>query len=189
MQEEKARALFAKYGLTLEPGEWTVPTTVGVPRVEKQVRMRIHRICHRCQTTFGADRLCSRCHHTRCKKCPRVPGPGSKIKASKGKGIAVGAVVTDDGLEKKADPLTMLHSASEKEMTMNIQSRVRWKCEKCQTLFKDTEKICSNCGHEKCDECPREPPEGFKPPPDDDAVKGVEERMKSLEVSPHASAA
>ena len=124
MQEEKARALFIKYGLTLEPGEWTVPTTVGLPRVERQVRMRIHRICHRCQTTFGADRVCSHCQHTRCKKCPRVPG--SKTKVSKGKGVAVGGVVTDDGLDSKADPLTMLHRASREEMTRKAPTqRVR----------------------------------------------------------------
>lgn len=71
----------------------------------------------------------------------------------------------------------------------SIPTHVRWNCEKCETLFKDSEKICSNCGHEKCDECPRYPPKGVKPPLDDDAVKSVEEQMKSMQVSPHASAA
>ncbi|KAF6223843.1 hypothetical protein HO173_013174 [Letharia columbiana] len=248
IQEEKARALFAKYGLTLEPGEWTVPATVGLPRVEKQVRMRIHRTCHRCQTTFGADRVCSNCQHTRCKKCPRFPG--SKSQVPKGKGLAA-----DDGLEKKTGALTMVHRASGKEMTRraptqrvrrtchqcetlfqgkatqcenckhlrcptcprdppksdkylegypgdteetfplakremrSIRTHVRWNCEKCETLFQDTEKTCGHCGHEKCNECPRQPPKTVKRTLDDEAVKSVEERMKTLDVSPQASAA
>ena len=156
MQEEKARALFLKYGLTLEAGEWTVPTTVGLPRVEKQVRMRIHRICHRCQTTFGADRVCSHCQHTRCKKCPRFPG--SKTKVSKGKGVAFGSVVADDGLDKTADPLTMLHRASGKEMTGKTPAqRVRRTCHQCETPFQGKATQCENCKHVRCSKCPRDP--------------------------------
>ena len=71
----------------------------------------------------------------------------------------------------------------------SIRTHVRWNCEKCERLFKDTEKICGNCGHEKCDECPRHPPKRAKGTLDNDAVKSVEERMKTLHVSPHASAA
>ncbi|KAL8917417.1 MAG: hypothetical protein Q9172_005867 [Xanthocarpia lactea] len=69
--EERARALFAKYGLTLEPGEWTSPIKPDAERVEKKIRMRIHRVCHHCQTTFGPDKICNHCKHPRCKKCPR----------------------------------------------------------------------------------------------------------------------
>ena len=71
----------------------------------------------------------------------------------------------------------------------SIRTHVRWNCEKCETLFKDTEKTCSKCGHEKCDECPRHPPKSVKGTLDDDAVKSVEERMRTLDVSPQASAA
>ena len=71
----------------------------------------------------------------------------------------------------------------------SIRTHVRWTCDECETLFKDTEKTCSNCGHEKCDNCPRQPPQKVKRPLDEDAVKSVEERMKTLEVSPQASAA
>ncbi|KAI4182019.1 MAG: hypothetical protein L6R41_006262 [Letrouitia leprolyta] len=56
IQEERARALFAKYGLTLEPGEWTLPIRPDAQRVEKKIRMRVHRTCHRCETTFGLDK-------------------------------------------------------------------------------------------------------------------------------------
>ncbi|KAF7596358.1 hypothetical protein BBP40_002102 [Aspergillus hancockii] len=78
IQEEKARALFAKYGLTLEPGEWKSPNpAIKVQRVAKPIRMRVRRNCHRCQTTFGPDKLCVNCQHVRCKKCPRYPAAKS----------------------------------------------------------------------------------------------------------------
>lgn len=149
IQEEKARALFAKYGLTLEPGEWTAPVTGGAPRVEKQVRMRVHRTCHRCQTSFGSDRVCSNCQHTRCKKCPGRPKP----KVAKGKGIAV-----DDGTTKTGEALTMAHRTSGKEMTRSVPTqRVRRTCHECQTLFVGKAVQCENCKHKRCPECPRDP--------------------------------
>ena len=50
----------------------------------------------------------------------------------------------------------------------------------------DKEAVCGNCGHEKCDTCPRKPPKKVKRPLNEDAVKSVEERMKNMEVSPAA---
>lgn len=156
LQEEKAKALFAKYGLTLEPGEWTTPVTGGAPRVEKQVRMRIHRTCHRCQTTFGPDRICSNCQHTRCKKCPRFPG--SKTKASKGKGVAAGGVAVDDGKTKNGEALTMPHRGTGKEMTRRLPTqRVRRTCHACETLFVGKAIQCEKCKHTRCPKCPRDP--------------------------------
>ena len=71
----------------------------------------------------------------------------------------------------------------------NVRAHVKWNCEKCETLFKDTEKTCRNCGHEKCENCPSHPPRKPKRTLDEDAVKSVEERMKTLDISPQASAA
>ncbi|MCJ1394896.1 hypothetical protein MMC18_007776 [Xylographa bjoerkii] len=88
-QEEKARALFAKYGMTLEPGEWTPVWKGDAGRVEKHVRLRVHRQCHRCQTTFGPEKICNNCSHTRCKKCPRFPTKSAKDPESKD--VAAGA--------------------------------------------------------------------------------------------------
>jgi hypothetical protein len=33
----------------------------------------VHRKCHRCETDFASEKVCNKCHHTRCKKCPRHP--------------------------------------------------------------------------------------------------------------------
>ncbi|EGE02310.1 hypothetical protein TEQG_01348 [Trichophyton equinum CBS 127.97] len=126
MQEERARALFAKYGLTLEPGEWITGPATGltsspagpashhhhilhhhhhhhstgnglasnisagnslnqVERVEKPIRMRVRRNCHRCLATFGADKVCAKCEHTRCKKCFRYPPSKSETASSEPK--------------------------------------------------------------------------------------------------------
>ena len=133
--------MFAKYGLTLEPGEWATPSPGNVPRIEKQVRMRVRRTCHRCQITFGHDKLCVNCGHTRCKKCPR--SPGTKPKAAKGKG---------------AEALTMSDRASGKEMTRKLPTqRVRRTCHECQTLFVGKAVQCENCKHLRCPKCPRDP--------------------------------
>jgi len=148
--------MFAKYGLTLEPGDWTTPVTESAPRVEKSVRMRIHRTCHRCQTSFGHDRLCSNCQHTRCKKCPGFPG--SKPKVKKGKGAAAGGIMVDDGAAKGDDTLTMPHRTTGKVMTRRLPSqRVRRTCHECQTFFTGKAIQCENCQHTRCAKCPREP--------------------------------
>lgn len=142
LQEEKARILFAKYNMTLDAGEWTPPFKGDTIRVQKKVRMRIHRTCHRCQTTFGVERICSNCKHTRCKKCPRFPGSGLKDK--NGKRIAGGGIAVDEGYKTK-DP---------GERKPQKSRRV---CHKCQTPFPSRDAPCDNCKHVRCTQCPRDP--------------------------------
>ncbi|KAK4999641.1 hypothetical protein LTR66_001377 [Elasticomyces elasticus] len=73
-QREKARALFAKYSLTLDTEDWPADTAVEQKdRVEKSIRIRLRRVCHRCDTSFGTEKVCVQCTHRRCKKCPRTP--------------------------------------------------------------------------------------------------------------------
>ncbi|KAA8652462.1 uncharacterized protein ATNIH1004_001366 [Aspergillus tanneri] len=78
IQEEKTRALFAKYGLNLEMGDWKSSADTTVLRVAKPIRMRVRRSCHRCQTVFGPDKTCANCQHVRCKSCPRHPSTKPK---------------------------------------------------------------------------------------------------------------
>ncbi|CAD6499153.1 BgTH12-04805 [Blumeria graminis f. sp. triticale] len=49
---------------------WAEPETY---RIEKPIRVRVLRFCHRCKTTFGSNTLCVICEHTKCKKCTRTP--------------------------------------------------------------------------------------------------------------------
>lgn len=137
-QEEKVRALFAKYNQILEVGEWTPPVKSDVPRVEKKVRLRVHRKCHQCQTQFGADRLCKNCEHEKCKKCPRYPPK----KTEKVKGKETAAVAKQDGgLIKKP-----IHRRGPRVI-----------CHECQTAFKSKSKPCENCNHQRCAQCQRAP--------------------------------
>ncbi|KAK6600026.1 hypothetical protein H4I96_07352 [Botrytis cinerea] len=71
---ERARKLAERFQLQIEPHEWqTLTGEKDVWRIEKPIRMRIHRTCHKCDTTFGANKICTNCEHPRCTKCPRYP--------------------------------------------------------------------------------------------------------------------
>ncbi|KAF2467687.1 uncharacterized protein BDR25DRAFT_291665 [Lindgomyces ingoldianus] len=152
LQHERARALFAKYGLTLESHEWIAAPAlpVSVQRVEKPIRMRVHRSCHRCGTTYGADKICTSCEHRRCKKCPRYPkkkAPGEKGKAKEGA-----------ERPKKKKLLTVTSKTGGELVYQPVKQRVRRTCHKCENLFvPPTATLCENCRHIRCTKCPREP--------------------------------
>ena len=153
-QEEKARNLFSKYGITLEADEWTFPRKGDAPRIERKVRVRIVRTCHNCQTLFGADKVCITCQHTRCKHCGRYPV--AKSKKSKGKEITTEAIAVDDASMKRSnDPLIMTERFSSKEL--GGRSTSRRICHKCETLFAGGSTQCEKCKHSRCPQCPREP--------------------------------
>ncbi|KAL8760663.1 MAG: hypothetical protein Q9184_003161 [Pyrenodesmia sp. 2 TL-2023] len=223
IQEERARALFAKYGLTLEPGEWTSPIRPDAERVEKKIRIRVHRSCHHCQAMFGPDKVCSNCKHRRCKTCPRFPAKKTKDQKKKGKGAAAaaagGEIVTTGAAAATIRETTLnlksltisSHATGKQVMAKKdkypsgypgdteftgvirerhpIRVHVRWTCHECSKTFKDLSKHCEGCGHDRCDACPRHPPKRDKPKLDPDAVKSIEERMKTMGISPQASAA
>lgn len=277
IQEEKARAVFVKYGFKLEPGEWTSPTSGDAERVEKIVRIRIRRTCHRCDISFGADKVCLSCQHTRCKKCPRYPPKRPKDYRGKrqSKGPAVGVDENFKGTGPSAiGPLTILQRPSEKELfrrepvqrarrlchkcdtpfdgraiscencnhqrcpecprdpyvdgdteslfvvhqlttirpklgkyvegypgdaeetlapsrreLKTIRVHVRWTCHTCQTVFKDLEKVCRACGHERCEKCGREPPEEEEAGLDEAAVEKINEMIRNVNIAPQAPAA
>ena len=189
-QEDKARALFEKYGLKLESHEWQSPVTRPSERVEKPIRMRIHRHCHRCQTTFGPDKTCSNCSHTRCKKCPRYPAKKKKMDAlAQAKATAAGddpvggvaaktadAETTKTKTKSKYPPLTMPGKNGKDLVRRRPRQIVRRTCHLCETLFVRSEKTCSSCQHIRCKICPRDPaklhkyPDGYpgdaEPPPE-----------------------
>ncbi|KAM5454839.1 hypothetical protein MaudCBS49596_002136 [Microsporum audouinii] len=199
MQEERARALFAKYGLTLEPGEWITGPATGmtsspagiiasqpsreVERIEKPIRMRVRRNCHRCLATFGADKVCVKCEHTRCKKCFRYPP--SKPEAASGhahtsepkkersqkkivnvaSGTAAGGGTTRDRAREEGRKtctekvlLTIPSRTGGQDLVRKpVRQRVRRTCHVCNTLFDGNATECLNCQHVRCKKCPRDP--------------------------------
>ncbi|MCJ1354763.1 MAG: hypothetical protein MMC33_004752 [Icmadophila ericetorum] len=199
--EERARALFAKYGLTLEPGEWTAPVRGTAERVEKKVRMRVHRQCHRCSTTFGAEKICVSCQHTRCKKCPRYP-----TKKPKDGGMIL---KPGTGIEPprprilRTKSLIGMAQAGENDLVRKKPTqRVRRICHKCNTMFAGPKSTSSHMAIQATHQKPTLLPNGFtnrferaEPPKraargiDDDGsiMKRLEERMGGLGVGSRGS--
>lgn len=183
IQQERARALFAKYGLTLEPNEWMTPRTLEVRRVDKPIRMRVRRNCHRCQTTFGADKVCANCQHVRCKQCPRYPPARTKeekearalakAQAQAAEISAEAPIAIDDSDKKDLPPLSMPSRTGGPDLIYkHVKQRIRRTCHRCQSVFQGTSTTCENCGHTRCKLCPRDPskldkyPDGY--PGDED---------------------
>jgi hypothetical protein len=161
IQEEKARVLFAKYGLTLEPGEWKAVSDVPVQRVTKSIRMRVRRTCHRCQTTFGPDKVCVNCQHVRCKKCPRHPPAKPKDKKEQA-GSALQTIIaqkTEAVQPKQKEPqLTIPSRTGGQDLIRKpVRQRVRRTCHRCNTVFAAHATECSSCKHIRCKICPRDP--------------------------------
>jgi hypothetical protein len=151
MQLERARTLFARYGLTFESDDLfrTGASAPLVPRVEKAIRMRVHRSCHKCGALYGHDKVCVQCEHKRCKQCPRYPKKKTagekkeKEAAEQPKKKKVLTLTTRNGNELAYQPATQ---------------RVRRTCHKCEALFvPPTATTCQSCNHLRCTKCPREP--------------------------------
>jgi hypothetical protein len=169
-QQERARALFAKYGLTLEAHEWltTGAANTNVQRVERPIRMRVHRSCHRCKTQFGADRVCVSCQHRRCQKCPRYPAKKDKTKAKEtdatAKTAAAGVVAPVAVAARKKQHVMTTRDGRERTHTP-IKQRVRRTCHRCNALFNPpTRTDCESCQHVRCVKCPRDPVKSKKYP-------------------------
>lgn len=166
VQQERARALFAKYGLTLEAHEWMTPQNLEVRRVDKPIRMRVRRTCHRCQTTFGPDRVCVNCQHVRCKQCPRYPQARTK-EEKEARALAKAQVQPDMSSEAAAAAaldssrqkytLTIPAPVGAQDLYKRAKQHMRRSCHRCQTPFPETPILCENCGHNRCQLCPRVP--------------------------------
>lgn len=181
MQQERARALFAKYGLSLDSHDWiTAPAPVpAVQRVEKAIRMRVHRSCHRCGTIYGSDKICSQCEHPRCKKCPRYPK--KKLVVNKEKEL------TSDDKPRKKRVLTVTTRAGNELAYQPSKQLVRRTCHKCEAVFvPSTATICENCRHIRCTKCPREPaklqkwPSGYPGDAEADSDSEVEKQLEKF---------
>jgi hypothetical protein len=185
-QYEKTRRMFERYNLTMPPSEFPFASSgERIERVEKKIRMRVVRTCHRCKTTFGSEKVCTSCQHTRCKKCPRYPAESKK----KGK-----TVVGTEGPTPVADATAIAVASSAaaaivirskgkpyhdsraplltRPPRVELQDRVRRPpkmrvvrtCHVCFVEFGGKAKQCAECGHPRCKSCPRVPPKLGKYP-------------------------
>ncbi|CAG7941772.1 unnamed protein product [Penicillium salamii] len=191
-QHAKASALFAKYGLTLDPGAWkTPPDLQQLNRVTKPIRMRVRRTCHRCETTFGAEKVCINCSHTRCTKCPRFPPAHDEgephihrpkiqeLSANHPRGIPATPHIKYSG--DATNPLLKLSRTGGQDLVRKqVRQRVHRSCHVCTAQFTSASKHCEVCRHVRCKKCPRDPakldkyPDGY--PGDADPPKALPDR-------------
>ncbi|KAM3069392.1 hypothetical protein ACMFMG_005498 [Clarireedia jacksonii] len=164
---ERARKLGERFQLSIEPHEWaTLAGEKDAWRIEKPIRMRIHRTCHKCNTTFGANKACGNCQHQRCTKCPKYPVK----KKEKGKTAVAGVdgAIEVDTLWKPTEKIVLTkpsHKADGQPLVRKKpMQRVRRNCCECSTLYLSGSKICSNCAHTRCADCPRDPAKKKKYP-------------------------
>jgi hypothetical protein len=177
VQRERTRALFAKYGLSVEAHEFigTAPVTQapqGVLRVEKPIRMRIRYTCHMCQTTFGTARDCRKCQHRRCLNCPRQPPkrPRNIDEDKENNAVIAPDRSDDDDTERwnrrkekvKSREGSPTGGPKTKSSTgaggqIPVLQKTKSTCHKCETDFPvGTTQFCTECGHLRCSKCPRE---------------------------------
>ncbi|KAB8298044.1 hypothetical protein EYC80_001816 [Monilinia laxa] len=167
---ERARKLGERFQLQIEPHEWqTLSEEKDTWRIEKPIRMRIHRTCHKCNATFGANKICGNCEHPRCTKCPRYP----LKKKEKGKGKTAlatsGPTPVEVDTEWRPTEKLVLTLPSNRVggqplVKKKPMQRVRRTCHECSTLYPVGSKICANCSHARCTDCPRDPPKKKKYP-------------------------
>ncbi|KAI9736387.1 MAG: hypothetical protein M1818_006120 [Claussenomyces sp. TS43310] len=178
-KHDRIRTLADKYDIDLGTLEWN-DSPVG-ERVEKAIRMRIHRSCHRCGTAFGANRMCVSCGHSRCQSCPRYPKKKVAGGRQPSKGAELGTVTIERPSHYKeavaarkatgrstgqcTGILTMPSKSGGPDLVRKKpKQRIRRTCHCCEAPFPPGDKICPSCSHIRCWDCPREPAKALKYP-------------------------
>ncbi|KAH0600454.1 hypothetical protein MHUMG1_01450 [Metarhizium humberi] len=173
--EERAKKMGEKFGLVIESSDLLSHSPKEtVLRVDKPIRMRVRRNCHRCNTTFTTGNECTMCQHVRCEKCPRHPPKEgeagylahlaqleAELKANKeNPPIVPDYFWGDERIELKRPSKT----GGQDLVHRKPRQRVRRTCHECQTLFATGSRKCENCNHVRCTDCPRDPPKMDKYP-------------------------
>ena len=174
--EQRAKKLGERYGLEIMPSDWqTVKPDETVLRVDKPIRMRIRRSCHRCSAGFPLNaRECPNCPHIRCNSCLRQPPARTEaqLAASRERRAAIlkrnkenMPIIPDYSIDPpKEIYMTKPSKTGGQELVYKKpRQRVRRTCHECNCLFSPGSKNCQ-CGHIRCTDCPRDP-YVYQPPP------------------------
>jgi len=163
IDEERARKLSERFKVPIDTKEWIVDRAEKEAyRIEKPVRMRIHRSCHECNTAFGGNKVCVTCQHSRCADCPRYPPKKDKSKAKEKKKetvVALSGIEADHywNLREEIVLTRPSKTGGQPLVRKKPMQRVRRTCHECQSLFPAGNKICGLCSHVRCVDCPRDP--------------------------------
>ncbi|KAG5998213.1 hypothetical protein E4U43_002484 [Claviceps pusilla] len=179
ISEERARKLGERYGAVFEPTDFlNMAPTETVHRVDKPIRMRVRRVCHRCNTTFAAKNECSKCRHVRCDQCPRhSPSKGAEAADTSPDLEEMEAEAVVEANHENSAILADLFwgdyqpqlkrpskTGGQDLVHRKPRQRVRRTCHECETIYKPGSKNCLDCGHIRCTDCPRDPPKKDKYP-------------------------
>lgn len=109
----------------------------GIKLVMRTKAPKMRQVCHECQTPFRSQNRteCEGCGHQRCDACPtRTVRPAGQNEA----------------------PFEPTMVATVQRVYRKPRQRVRWQCDKCQTVFVDSHR-CRVCDHQRCGDCIRSP--------------------------------
>lgn len=166
--EERARKMDERYGLVIEASDLVnMAPSETVYRVDKPIRVRVRRVCHKCNTIFAVKNECPQCRHARCDKCPRYPSKESEadllisleemeaVVNAKCENPAILADFFwgDQQIELKRPSKT----GGQDLVHRRPRQRVRRTCHECETLFAPGSRKCECCRHVRCTDCPRDP--------------------------------
>lgn len=160
-QVERLRNITERFNLPM-PDEFVTacdPETER-PRVHRQTRMRVHRSCHRCNTMFGGARDCPGCQHRVCGLCHRHPRQRYSEAYDPISDDPFAADQDDDQYQEIRQQMAMARAnrvPSQPLVRKPLRQRVRRTCHSCSTLFTERNRICTNCQHTCCGDCPRFP--------------------------------
>lgn len=168
--EQRAKKLAERYGLEIKASDWKSVAAADddtVLRIDRPIRIRIRRTCHRCDVTFAAAKECPNCEHVRCAKCTRYPPKRTEAErlASHRRREAIlkankenPPIIADYSYADKGVILTRPSKTGGQDLVhKKPRQRVRRNCHECQTLFMAGSKKCEDCGHIRCTDCPRDP--------------------------------
>ncbi len=167
LYEERAKKLSERFGLEIKPSEWYTSEGHAL-RVEKPIRMRVHRKCHNCDTFFGHAKECPKCQHTKCKQCPRIPPKrteAEKVESRKRRAAILKEraenppIIPDwDFSDKKVQLKKPSKTGGPDLVYKKARQRIRRTCCQCERLFANIQsKGCEGCEHVRCTDCPRDP--------------------------------
>ncbi|ROT39451.1 hypothetical protein SODALDRAFT_339777 [Sodiomyces alkalinus F11] len=168
--EERARRLGEKYGLEITQSEW-YSTDGTALRVDKPIRMRVRRACAACNANWASAKQCPACGSTKCKRYPPKRTEAEKI-ASRERRAALlkankeNAPIMPDYDPDSNDPVLKRPSKTGGQDLVHKKprQRIRRTCHECGALFSSGSKQCSQCNHNRCTDCPRDPPKKDKYP-------------------------
>lgn len=169
---EQFEKLFKNSGLDVDPSSF-YQMEGHVLRVNKTIRMRVHRKCHQCHSQLSNSGRCERCNHSFCSQCTRYPpklSEAEKIAQSERKNEIVikraanARIWPDPNYDPQAPVVVTIPARQEQKLVFKkVRQRVRRTCCQCleshasEVIFLGGGRDCAKCAHVRCTDCPRDP--------------------------------